>query len=73
MANPSVYPDRILRIRAVLDRNGLTRSTLYRKIDAGQFPRGVSISPRCVSWRQSAVVTWIRNPVFYSTDDYPDA
>ena len=31
-------PDRILRLTAVLDRTGLSRSTLYRKVDAGTFP-----------------------------------
>ncbi len=37
MTNPS--PDRILRIKSVLDRTGLCRSTLYRKIENGSFPR----------------------------------
>lgn len=66
-------PDRILRIATVLERTGLTRSTLYRKIAAGSFPRQISISMRCAGWRESAVNTWVRNPMFYSVDDYPDA
>ena len=41
-------PDRILRITAVLDRTGLTRSTLYRKIADGSFPSQVRLNPRCV-------------------------
>ena len=28
-------PDRILRLQTVLDRTGLSRSTLYRKVDQG--------------------------------------
>ncbi|WP_365999522.1 AlpA family phage regulatory protein [uncultured Agrobacterium sp.] len=31
--------DRILRLNAVLDRTGLSRATLYRKIQGGTFPR----------------------------------
>ena len=36
-------PDRILRIRTVLNRTGLSRSTLYRKMSDGTFPRQVKI------------------------------
>lgn len=64
-------PDRILRLDAVLDRTGLTRSTLYRKMEAGAFPKNFKISERCAGWRESAVETWMRNPMFYSVDDHP--
>jgi hypothetical protein len=40
-------PDRILRLSAVLDRTGLTRATLYRKIQQGTFPSRCA-SPRAV-------------------------
>ncbi|HEX7711748.1 MAG TPA: AlpA family transcriptional regulator [Sphingomonadaceae bacterium] len=63
-------PDRILRLNAVLDRTGLSRSTLYRKMQAGTFPRQVKISERCAGWRESAVHAWLRNPMFYSVDDH---
>ena len=62
--------DRILRINTVLERTGLTRSTLYRKIQAGSFPRQVAISTRCAGWRESAVNEWMRNPMFYGVDDH---
>jgi hypothetical protein len=38
-------PDRIIRLRTVLDRTGLSRSTLYRKIAEGTFPPRNSASP----------------------------
>ncbi|MDV3459218.1 AlpA family phage regulatory protein [Sphingomonas sp. HF-S4] len=65
MPNPET-PDRILRIDAVLDRTGLCRSTLYRKMEAGTFPRNIKISTRCAGWRESAVDAWMHNPMFYS-------
>jgi prophage regulatory protein len=52
--------ERFLRIRTVLDKTGLSRSTLYRKIDNGTFPRQFKISDRCCAWRQSAVDAWIK-------------
>ena len=63
--------DRILRIKSVLERTGLSRSTLYRKIDRGEFPRQVKISERCAGWRESAVRDWMKNPMFYSVYDRP--
>jgi prophage regulatory protein len=62
-------PDRILRINTVLDRTGLCRSTLYRKMDKGTFPRNIKLSDRCTGWRESAVQAWVDNPMFYSADD----
>jgi prophage regulatory protein len=69
----SDQPDRILRLPVVLDRTGLSRSTLYRKVQAGTFPKQVRIAARCAGWRESAVKDWMRNPMFYSVEDSPSA
>lgn len=61
--------ERILRLPAVLDRTGLSRSTLYRKIERGEFPRQVKISSRCAGWYESAVNAWLKNPIFYSVEE----
>lgn len=37
-------PDRIIRLRIVLVRTGLSRFTVYRKIDQGTFPAQIKIS-----------------------------
>ena len=60
--------DRILRIRSVLDRTGLSRATLYRKMQQGTFPRQIAISTRCAGWRESAVKDWMNNPMFYQVE-----
>lgn len=62
-------PDRILRINTVLDLTGLSRSTMYRKMQDGTFPKNVQISTRCVGWRASAISEWLKNPIFYDVDD----
>ena len=62
-------PDRILRLPAVLERTGLSRSTMYRKIQEGTFPKQIALSTRCAGWRESAVSEWMRNPMFYSAQD----
>lgn len=62
-------PDRILRLNTVLDRTGLSRSTLYRKIQQGTFPPQVRIAARCAGWRESAVSDWMRNPICYQVGE----
>lgn len=54
--------DRIIRLKTVLDRTGLSRSTLYRKIAEGTFPRQVPISIHGAGWHESAVSHWISDP-----------
>ena len=60
--------DRIIRMKTVLARTGLSRSTLYRKIADGTFPRQLSISVHGAGWRESAVNRWIADPAAYRED-----
>jgi prophage regulatory protein len=59
-------PERILRMRTVLGRTGLSRSTLYRKMRGGTFPKQVRISEHCCGWRESAINRWIADPTAYN-------
>jgi prophage regulatory protein len=58
-------PDKILRMRTVLQRTGLSRSTIYRKMKVGSFPNQVHISEHCCGWRESAINRWIADPPSY--------
>ena len=55
--------DKIIRLKTVLDRTGLSRSTVYRKIAEGTFPSQVRISVHGAGWRESAINRWIEDPV----------
>lgn len=61
-------PDKILRMRTVLQRTGLSRSTIYRKMKDGSFPNQVRISQHCRGWRESAINRWIADPATYTED-----
>jgi len=63
------HPERIIRLKTVLDRTGLSRSTLYRKIAEGTFPPQVPISIHGAGWHESAVSRWIADPKGYRADD----
>lgn len=62
-------PDRILRLKAVLDRTGLSRSTVYRKMTSGTFPRQLKLGERSAGWRESAVNAWVQDPMHYRDGD----
>ena len=65
---PMNCPDRIIRLKTVLARTGLSRSTMYRKIAEGTFPSQVKISIHGAGWRESAVNRWIDDPVSYRNE-----
>ena len=49
----------ILRLRTVLERTGLSRSTIYALMRTGEFPRQIALGPRSVGWLESDVEAWI--------------
>ncbi len=54
--------DRIIRLKTVLARTALSRSTIYRKIAEGTFPAQIRISVNGAGWRESDIDRWIANP-----------
>ena len=65
--------DRIIRLKTVLDRTGLSRSTIYRKIAESTFPPRVKISINDVGWRESDINCWIADPVAWRPRGEHDA
>jgi prophage regulatory protein len=62
-------PRVILRLRQVVARTGLARSTLYERIQAGTFPAQISLGPRAVGWLESDVEAWIAGRPKHSWDE----
>lgn len=63
-------PDRIIRLKTVLARTGLSRSTIYRKIAEGTFPPQLRISTNGAGWHESDISRWVANPAGWrATDD----
>lgn len=61
--------ERIIRLKTVLERTGLSRSTIYRKIAEGTFPSQVKISVHGAGWYESAINRWIADPVHYREEE----
>ena len=51
--------ERFISIAEVLDRVGFSRTHLYRKINAGSFPRPVPLGPQKVAFLESEIVQWM--------------
>ena len=62
---PMSNSEKIIRLKTVLARTGLSRSTMYRKIADGTFPPQVRISIHGAGWHESELNRWIANPVAY--------
>jgi prophage regulatory protein len=61
-------PDRIIRLKTVISRTGLSRSTIYRKIAEGTFPAQLRISTNGTGWRESDINRWMADPERYGRD-----
>jgi prophage regulatory protein len=61
--NTPIREDRIIRLKTVIFRTGLSRSTIYRKIAEGTFPTQIKISTNGTGWNESDINHWIADPV----------
>jgi prophage regulatory protein len=50
---------KVLRLHQVMNTTGLARSTVYKYINEGTFPKPLSLGERCVGWLESEVHDWL--------------
>ena len=50
---------RVLRMRSVMERTGLSRAAIYRLIRADDFPAAIRLGPRAVGWPAQRIDEWI--------------
>lgn len=60
---------RILRLPAVIDRTGKSRSPIYADIQAGLFPRPIKLGARAAGWPEHEVEQVITARIRGETDD----
>ena len=55
-ANLQTTPrDRFLRIRQVLEKFPVSRTTWWAGVAEGRYPRGIKLSERTTAWRESEI------------------
>ena len=57
---------RILRLKQVVEKTGLSRSSIYALIAKGQFVGSIAIGARAVGFVEEEVDTWIKQRVIAS-------
>ncbi|WP_431820233.1 helix-turn-helix transcriptional regulator [Burkholderia sp. F1] len=57
---PARVPERLIPASEVIARTCLSKSEVYRRMAAGQFPQNVKVGARAVAWREAEIDAWIR-------------
>ena len=53
------------RLRDVVRITSMSRSTIYRRVAAGRFPRPISLGGRASAWKGTELQAWIEDPMTY--------
>lgn len=54
---------KIMKRPEVESITGLSRSSIYEKMDKGAFPKPIKLSERSVGWLEHEVQEWLKNRV----------
>lgn len=63
IAQDSGSAPRLIRLKEVVSRTGLARSTIYAMIAVDLFPRQVELTPSRSAWVESEIDAWIAERV----------
>ena len=58
-AHLSRSSERLIRLPEVRQRVGLGRSTIYRLMELGSFPKARKLGPRAIAWSEGEIDSWI--------------
>ena len=54
---------KIIRLPAVKEKTGWKRSSIYRMVELGRFPKPISLGARAVGWVEDEVDQWIASRI----------
>jgi prophage regulatory protein len=57
--DPGMHSMRVLREREVVERCGISRSTMRRLLGRGMFPPGRRLGPNSIGWLAAEVDAWL--------------
>ena len=60
-AGPAREIKRLIRLKEVQHRVGVGRSTIYRWMADGSFPKPVQLGKRSVGWIEHEIEDWLRS------------
>lgn len=56
-------PNTLIKLPAVKERTTLSTSELYRRIEAGTFPKQIKLGAKAVAWLEHEVNEWIEQHI----------
>lgn len=58
--------NKIIRLPAVKDKTGLSRSSIYLRMSKGEFPKSISLGDRAIGWLEEDINQWIEDKIIES-------
>ena len=63
----STQPLRFMRMRELFEMVGVSRATIYRWMDAGDFPRSIALGGNSIAWSEKSVQEWMESRITSNT------
>lgn len=54
-------PECLIRIKEVCLMVGVSKTTIYRMVNTGEFPAPLDLGPRFKAWQKKTVIDWINS------------
>lgn len=51
--------NRFLRIKSVIEKTGLAKSTIWLWVSEDKFPKPIKLSPRITVWEEELINKWM--------------
>lgn len=55
--------NKINRLPAVIDKTGLSRSSIYLRMNKGEFPQSISLGDRAIGWLEADIEQWLEDKI----------
>ncbi|OOF45452.1 helix-turn-helix transcriptional regulator [Rodentibacter trehalosifermentans] len=63
MAEKTAQAERFIKLPEVMNKTGLGRSTIYRNMKAGEFPKSIQLNKQNSVWLESEVNAWMKEQI----------
>ncbi|MEY8214047.1 MAG: AlpA family phage regulatory protein [Colwellia sp.] len=60
-SNEQIINDKIIRIKGLVEKTGLSSCTIWRLRKTNEFPKSIQLSERLIGWRESEINEWLAN------------
>lgn len=52
---------KLLRLHDVMNKTGMSRSSIYKQMSINNFPQQIKLGARIVAWHEGAIDDWINS------------